>query len=243
MNELRTRAATILRDHFDTEASDAGLKSLNLESTGASGSRSFDGAAIARAARSLSGNGSNHVRTRKALAQLSTPHRDVLTLAYGIRLRTRDIEDGKKRKALRQNERNWRVRLAEIYGSQGAYVLASPLAKRLLQKHIDHLNDGLATEVNTASTDSGALPPELQHRLDTLGAAVEGGLIPWLLDAGRAHSAAIQADANKLLNAALDAFAAQYGLSATPPEPRKRSSEPSKTRILASHSDHGYEIG
>lgn len=263
MNELRARAATILRDHFDTEAADAGLKSLNLESTGASGSRSFDGAAVARADRSRERSLHTHRRIREALQKLRPEHVEIVSLAYGVRLRSRDIEDGKKRKALRQHERNWRVRLAEVYGSGGAYVLASPLAKRLFERHLQALqsradalvpdrDEQLATlrsilrleEENLPTVARDAVLSHVAHgALDAFMRASEGGIIAWLLDAGRAHSSQIQADANKHLNAALDAFAESYEITIAPSEPRTRSSEPSKTRILASYSDHGYEIG
>lgn len=129
---LRPIAAAILRTHFDTEASDAGLRSLDLASTGGRGSRSYDTAAVARADRSKKrDDDNNHQRINESLRRLLPRHDVILSLAYGVRLRSRDTEDGKKRRAVRSDERNWRVRLAELYGEEGAAALASPLAKRL----------------------------------------------------------------------------------------------------------------
>ena len=140
---LRPIAAAILRTHFDTEASDAGLKSLDLAGTGGQGSRSYDMAAVARADRSnRRGNDNTHQRINESLRQLSPQHVEILSLAYGVRLRSRDTEDSKKRRAVRSDERNWRVRLAELYGAEGAAVMASPLAKFLAGQDAEAVADG-----------------------------------------------------------------------------------------------------
>lgn len=156
---LRPIAAAILRTHFDTEASDAGLKSLDLASTGGQGSRSYDMAAVARADRSKKrGNDNTHQRINESLRRLSPSHVEILSLAYGVRLRSRDTEDSKKRRAVRSDERNWRVRLAELYGAEGAAAMASPRAKRIAGQDVIAwlLGDGskyadqLATETKAA---------------------------------------------------------------------------------------------
>jgi hypothetical protein len=202
--QARTTAATILRDHFDTEASDAGLRSLDLAGTGGRGSRSFDASAVARADRTKAkeigaslGSGYTHARVRTALKKLSPEHVEILSLTYGLRFRTRDTEDSKHRRALPQHERNWRVRLAEIYGQDGPMVLAS---------------------------------------------SVSNGDVGWLLEASKTHSNSIEERARKLLHAALDVFCLAYGIDATP-APRTRSSEKTRSRILASHAENGHIIG
>lgn len=212
---LRPIAAAILRTHFDTEASDAGLRSLDLASAGGRGSRSYDAAAVARAdrtnARAKSGNDNTHQRINETLRSLSPSHAEILSLAYGVRLRSRDTEDGKKRRAIRSDERNWRVRLAELYGQDGAAVLTSPLAKRLAEQDTDTIADG--------------------------------SIIGWLLNAGKTHFADITADTRTRLDEALDAFVAAHGITEAPPVPRQRSSERTRTRVLAFHAEHGQEIG
>ena len=209
---LRPIAAAILRTHFDTEASDAGLRSLDLASAGGQGSRSYDAAAVARADRSKKrGNDDSHQRINETLRSLSPSHAEILSLAYGVRLRSRDTEDGKKRRAVRSDERNWRVRLAELYGQEGAAALASPLAKRLAGQNID--------------------------------AVADSGIIGWLLNAGKTHSADITTDTQARLDEALDAFVVAHGITEAPAVPRQRSSERTRTRVLAFHAEHGQEIG
>jgi hypothetical protein len=221
---IRTAATNILRNHFDTEASDAGLRSLDLASTGAKGSSSYDSSAVARADR---GHGNDHRRVRASLKRLHAKHVEVLSLAYGTRLRTRDVEDSKKRKALPQHERNWRVRLAELYGADGLIALASPLARKLFTEHMGALREVM-----------------LEQELDDVDAsALAGGMIAWLLDTSREDIARIDADARRCLNEALDAFAEAHGITPPEPAPRHRSSERTRTRILANHHEHGQEIG
>lgn len=217
-----------MRNHFDTEASDAGLRSLDLASTGGgSGSRSYDKSAVARADRAvfckMFGDENTHRHVRETLKKLDSRHVELLSLAYEHRLRLRDIEDSKKRKALPQHERNWRVRLAELYGQDGAIILASPVAKELFAKHVGELRE--------ASTDGAR--------------ATDGGLIAWLIGPGSVYVTTIDADARKRLNAALDAFAAEHGIADRhdTQTPRHRSSEKTRARILASFPENGHEIG
>lgn len=266
---IRTAATNILRNHFDTEASDAGLRSLDLASTGAKGSSSYDSSAVARADRSkFRGDENTHRRVRETLKRLAPKHVEILSLAYGNRLRTRDIEDGKKRRAVRQVERNWRVRLAELYGAEGLFVLASPLAQKLFSEHVQalrsraetslpELDERLATmrsqnrfdEVMESAEElltrarGAVLSHESQAALGDASRASEGGIVAWLLDAGRTHTARIDADARRCLNEALDAFAEAHGITPPEPAPRHRSSERTRTRILANHHEHGQEIG
>jgi hypothetical protein len=103
--------AILLRDHFQTEESDAGLRSPSLEGS-QQGSSSPDAAFVARVD---SGRHDKHVRCRAALAKLSAEERLVLTLAYGLHLRSREIDDASNRRAPRKDERNWRVVLRETY--------------------------------------------------------------------------------------------------------------------------------
>lgn len=205
---IRERAESILRDHFDFEASDAGLRSLDLAGVGG-GSSSPDASAVARAAR---GKARGHARVRETLKRLAPKHVELLSLAYGVRLRTRDTEDGKHRKAARQSERGWRVRLAEIYGADGAVVLASPLAQRLYGKEV-----GAMIEADTT-------------------------FIAWLL-ANVDLAPKIEQDARNRLREAVDAFALEHGVVDIPTEPRTRSSEKTRARILAFHNVSGHEFG
>jgi hypothetical protein len=268
--QRRLQAAAILRGHFDTEAADAGLRSLDLASAGGgSRSPSPDASAVARIdKRRVFGETCNHRRIRDALRRLDKVHVELLSLAYGCRLRTRDTEDGKKRKAQRQTERNWRVRLAELYGQEGAVVLASPLAKKLFTRHVQALeqvagralpalDDRVGTlrtkdmvEQETESAEqlfararSVVLSGEALESNAIAATVASRGLIGWLLDAGRQHSAAILSDAQKHLDVALDKFADAYGVVVTPSGPRTRSSAKTRERILASHNEHGHKFG
>jgi hypothetical protein len=103
--------AVLLQTHFMTEASDAGLRSPDLKGT-ARGSSSPDTAAVARVD---SGRHEKHHRIRDALSKLPRDHVDVLSLAYGCTFRSRDIDDGNKRRAPQKKDRNWRVLLRESY--------------------------------------------------------------------------------------------------------------------------------
>ncbi len=209
---LRPVAAAILRTHFDTEASDAGLKSLDLASTGGQGSRSYDMAAVARADRSKKrGDNNTHQRINESLRSLSPQHIKIISLAYGVRLRSRDTEDSKKRRAVRSDERNWRVRLAELYGAEGAAAMASPLAKRLAGQNEE--------------------------------AVADGSIVGWLLNAGKTHLVAILMDTRARLDEALDAFVVAHGITEAPHEPRQRSTDKTRARVLAFHAEHGVEIG
>lgn len=259
--QARTTATNILRNHFDTEASDAGLRSLDLASTGASGSRSYDASAVARVDRHHNKLVEfRHDQVRASLKSLHPKHVEVLSLAYGNRLRTRDIEDGKHRKAVRQTERGWRVRLAELYGQEGLMVLASPLARRLFRDHVEllaaHAEDQYeGPAVHPACFDmqsaedvftkgrNAVLSAATSYAIQVASEAAEGGLVAWLLNRDAKQTAQIEADARHHLNEALDAFADAHGITTAPAEPRRRSSERTRTRILASHAEHGQEIG
>jgi len=262
--QARTTATNILRNHFDTEASDAGLRSLDLASTGASGSRSYDSSAVNRVdkskARAMFGDDNSHRRVRETLKRMLPAHVEIITLAYQDRLRTRDIEDGKHRKALRQSERGWRVRLAELYGQEGMVALASPLAQRLFRDHVELLEahaedqyegpnvypscfDMQSAEDVFAKGRNAVLSPATSHAIQAASEAATGGIVAWLLNRDAKQTAAIAEDAREQLNAALDSFVELHGITPQPAEPRRRSSEKTRARILASHAENGQVIG
>jgi hypothetical protein len=241
----RASAASILRNHFDTEASDAGLRSLDLASAGARGSASYDASAVARVDRNRE-SGISHQRVRETLQRLNAKHVELLSLAYGNRLRSRDTEDGKKRRAVRREERNWRVRLVELYGPEGLIALASPLARKLFAGHLRAIRTVTMSIDTVDMTFNGQSVPVrevaiMQEPNDALVRAEAGGIIAWLLAANAELTAKIDADARQCLNEALDAFSAAHG--AQPAAPRQRSSEKTRTRILALHPEHGQVIG
>lgn len=121
--------AVLLREHFQTEESDAGLRSSGWESNPKTTS-SPDSAAVAR---SSSGRHEMHARVRAALSMLDASERNVLALAYGVVFRSRDVDDKGGRKVPRKADRNWRVRLRETYRDLGdvvAVAMASPFAIR-----------------------------------------------------------------------------------------------------------------
>lgn len=121
--------ARVLREHFDTEASDAGLRSPDWKSAGIRIASTPDAAMTAR--RILRQD--EHRRVREALAKISPEHREALELAYGVTFRARDVDDGSGRRALRTEERNWRVRLREIYDfPECAIVLCALVSARAL---------------------------------------------------------------------------------------------------------------
>jgi hypothetical protein len=211
---------------------------------------------------------------RATLKRLHSKYVEMLSLAYGTRLRSRDTEDSKKRKAIPQAERNWRVRLVELYGNDGAIVLASPLARRLFAEHVQELRSGAdaampshaervssrlspeivffegqvapwdaeSAEEFLARARNAVLPTESLEALDAAVKAAEGGIVAWLLRADNELAEDIRQDARARLNEALDAFSVAHGLEPEPATPRRRSSERTRTRILASHAEHGHEI-
>jgi hypothetical protein len=128
--------ALTLRDHFDTEASDAGLRSIDLSGSGVRVSSSPDAGAVARASRNRQ---EEHRRVREALRRLDRRHADALSLAYGTRLRDRDMDDGRRGKAPKRSERDWRVLLHELYpiGPCVAVVLIAPTAEAMAREHGD----------------------------------------------------------------------------------------------------------
>lgn len=244
--------ATLLRIYFDTEASHAGLRSPDLARAGGRSATTPDAAAVARVAR---GAPVDHRRIRQALQALDPRHAEVLSLAFGVTLRNRDVDDTSRRKAIRTPERSWRVQLAELYGVEGAVVLASPKARRLFEEHLRGLGEAAVEALPALEerveqgrpTDPDAplctvLPAEARDPLATYEHERAGGLIAWLIGPGKAHLHAIALDAKKIRAAVLDAFATAYGATA---KPKKRARDTSKTRarILAFHAEHGQEIG
>jgi hypothetical protein len=129
--------ALILRDHFQTEASDAGLRSMDLSGSGVRGSAAPDTAAVARASMNRQ---EDHRRAREALRRIGKPHADVLALAYGTELRDRDMDDGRRGKAPKRTDRDWRVVLRETFalGPLTAIVTISLTART----HADLTHDG-----------------------------------------------------------------------------------------------------
>jgi limonene-1,2-epoxide hydrolase len=242
----------ILRLHFDTEASHAGLRSPDLARTGGRSASTPDAGAVARAARRAP---VDHARVRRALQALSSAHAETLVLAFGVTLRNRDIDDTSRRRAPRAAERSWRVQLAELYGIEGAVVLASPKARRLfeqhLQGHAETAADALpALEERVAAGRpredqarlQSVLPGDARDALATYEQGKAGGLIAWLIGPGKAHVHIIATDAKRVRAEALDAFGKAYGVSA---KSVKRSRDMGKTRarILAFHTEHGQIIG
>lgn len=120
--------AAVLRDHYQTEEADAGLRSLDLSAVG--GGASVPGTLSDRRLDRLARQ-EEHRRARAALTAIGARRAALLALAYGAGLRDRDAaEPGRVRAP--QGERNWRVRLREIFGvPESAIVLASPLALEL----------------------------------------------------------------------------------------------------------------
>lgn len=248
--QARAFVPAILRQFFDSESTVSGLRSPDLKRTGTRGSSSPDAGAVARVDKWQS---AAHRRVRLALLSLSPEHVEILSLAYGVVFRSRDIDDQGKRKAVKTGERGWRVRLVELYGiGEPAIVLASPKAQRLYRQHVEALKQDAedATpelEARVAGLDvdedtpiRAFIPAVAQGALARVTKAQQGGLIAWLLDAGRKHAKEIQAEARALLAEACDAFATAYGLEAPK---RTRNTERTRARILAHHAEHGQEIG
>lgn len=202
-----------------------------------------------------------HRRVRAALQSLSAKHVEILSLAYGVTLRSRDYDDHGKRKAVKAGERNWRVLLVELYGrSEPAIALASPKAQWMYQRHVEALGQdaedalptveercervravyGLSTVEDPDAPLRATMPAVAQEALERATKAKAGGLIAWLLGPGRPYAHAIDLDARAILGEAIDGFAAAYGFEAPK---RTRNVERTRTRILASHHEHGQEIG
>jgi hypothetical protein len=250
--------ARVLREHFDTEAVDAGLRSPDWQSGGIRSASSPDAGMFARAIRFRQ---DEHRRVREALARVSPEHREALELAYGVAFRERDVDDGSRRRALRTSERNWRVRLREIYDfPECAVVLASNLARSMfrarvataliaaddaigpLDDRVDRLRrPGEAyddTPEQRARLRGAVLPPVARFEQQNLGA--------WLLTSeAREHASAIEANALELLEQARRAFASVYEpprglprLDAAPPR-RTRRVDWEKLRRQAEEDDGG----
>lgn len=251
--QARAFVPAILRQFFDSESRVSGLRSPDLAGTGSRGTSSPDAGAVARVSRF---EPAAHRRVRAALRSLSDEHVEILSLAYGVTLRSRDYDAHGKRKAVKAGERGWRVQLVELYGrDECAIVLASPKARSLYQRHIEALEQdaddalpdveerlvGLDVAVDDdARLPAPTMPASAQEAVERAMKAKAGGLIAWLLGPGRGYAPVIEADARAILNVALDAFAAAYGFEAPK---RTRNVERTRTRILASHHEHGQEIG
>lgn len=178
------RIAVLLRDHFQTEESDAGLRSPSLEGQPKSYSTP-DAAAVARA----SGDRyDKHRRCRDALNELAPTERNVLSLAYGVVFRSRDVDDFSGRKAPKKLDRNWRVRLRETFRDLGdvvAVVMALPfvlqnaktdakdnviewLLSDIAKRNRQQIQDD-AIEILSSARKAFAevyIPPEGEERLD-----------------------------------------------------------------------------
>jgi hypothetical protein len=162
--------AVLLRDHFQTEESDAGLRSPSLEGN----PKTYSTPDSAFVARVDSGRHGKHKRCRAALAKLSEEDRLVLTLAYGLHLRSREIDDANGRKAPKKGERNWRVVLRETYG------IGDVVGIVLLSHRVDYLlsesgklrkdrilSDSIAAFLNARNAFAAAYdPPNGEERLD-----------------------------------------------------------------------------
>lgn len=129
--------ARVLRDHYETEAADAGLRSIDLSGSGGGRSATTpDAAAVSRVPRQA-----EHRRVREALSLLSKLHQDALALAYGVSLREFDPHDEKraaKRKKdaqrdAQRDERGWRTRLRARLPSLGSCAAAIMVAPSILR--------------------------------------------------------------------------------------------------------------
>lgn len=162
--------AVLLRGHFQTEESDAGLRSPNLEGNSKTCS-SPDAAFVARVD---SKRHDRHSRCRAALSKLAPEERIVLTLAYGLHLRSREIDDANGRKAPKKGERNWRVVLRETYGLGDVVgiVLLNRRVDFLLSESAKHqrnriLSDAIDAFLNARNAFAAAYEtPEGEERLD-----------------------------------------------------------------------------
>lgn len=162
--------AALLRTHFQTEESDAGLRSPSLESSPRSGS-SPDAAFVSRVA---SGRHDRHVRCREALSKLIPEDRTVLALAYGLHLRSREIDDESGRKAPKKDNRNWRVVLRDAYklGDVVGIVLLKHELSYLLSESAKSKRERIVSDalyrLANARTAFAAVyePPEGMPRLD-----------------------------------------------------------------------------
>lgn len=205
--------ALTLRDHFLTEASDAGLRSIDLSGSGVRGSAAPDTAAVARAAMNRQ---DDHRRVREALRRIGKPHADVLSLAYGTPLRDRDMDDGRRGRALRQNERDWRVVLTERFSlkTMTALVLISPTAA------------SRAREESAGDVRLWLLSPLAQESRREIEAEVLGML----------------ADARRAFAAAYEPPAGRPRLDAVPRARRGRPRDTERIRYEALGGAHNLEI-
>lgn len=164
------RIAVVLRNHFQTEESDAGLRSPGFESS-PKASASPDAAFVARADSDRQGV---HRRCRAALAQLQPYEREILLLAYGLHLRSREIDDEGGRHAPKKSDRDWRVVLREIYGIGDVVgiVLRGRRISYLLSEagrncKIDIITDAIDELLNARNAFAKVYePPNGEERLD-----------------------------------------------------------------------------
>ena len=131
-----------------------------------------------------------------------------------LRLRDRDTEDGRHRKAVRQTERGWRrVRLAELYGASGAVVPRVSIGSTAVRQRLWYPSlEADTTFIALAFGQRGPCPEDQQ-------------------------------DARNRLDEALDAFALEHGIVDIPAEPRTRSSDKTRARILRFTTSRGMSLG
>lgn len=215
--------------------------------------------------RSLNGHQDGHRRVRQALGKLAPEQRNILELAYGLTFRNRDVETESKRRALRTEERNWRVRLRERFDYlECAAVLASPVARALYHAHemaheqaVDAALPPLDERVDAGRKWGSPYEDTVEDRArlrvalprDVLDVrACEMGFVEWLATTDEKTRSRITANVMGLLMEALKAFAHVYVPPKDEPRldavtPRKRNFSRTRARILASHPEHGQEIG
>jgi hypothetical protein len=165
---------------------------------------------------------------------MNPTHANALQLAYGVTFRSRDIDDGvrgKTRKAPRSEERNWRVKMRELYGETAAIVIALPIANEMFGDYIDGLECAILAMPNDARQDASAAHAN----------AKAGGLIVYLLGPGKPHAGMFRAEAETLKTRALEEFVDTYKPAAKPK--RKSGTEARRAKILAYHAQQGQEIG
>jgi hypothetical protein len=227
-------AIKVLTRHFATLESDGGIKSLDLASTGSRGTNSPDAGMIGRVAKSIERDSQvEHRRVTAALRAMNPTHANALQLAYGVTLRSRDIDDGargKTRKAPRSEDRNWRVKMRELYGETAAIVIALPIANEMFNDYIGGLYGASLAATKDARKDAA------EERVN----AVAGGIIAYLLGPGKPHAPMFKAKADALKTLALEEFVDTYKPAAKPK--RKSGTEARRAKILAYHAQQGQEI-
>lgn len=259
--------AHILREHFQTEASDAGLRSPDLLGTGG-GSPDPE----ARISQRKIDRQELHRRVRHALQQLDPNSARLLELAYGCPLR--DREEGipsRARKHGRVEEPGWRFRFRAAFGSAECLIaLQSPSARRYFEAHLAELSRFAAAELaplpdRVEATRASAIRVEVRDagrsRLlptihpNAVAAAeraakeAERGMVEWLLSVATQNQRdRFLAEARELLAGAESDFARAYQSlpiksRSQPPRKRESRSGRERARVLAFHSVDGQKIG